>query len=462
MKKSHAASLCVFLCALLLTACDIPFFHSHSYKYVCNKDTHQKIFICGCPSSNIAEKHYDNDDNQECDACSYFIGTKVSGLAMGTYYLPHTFASEPVSITFFENGRCVCKFSDADKADYHCNYRIEDGTVWLDIETALKYHVFKITDNALIFDTELSSASLWDSAAHRGPVIYCLPGISQSEILATAVMAKEKLEALPEIDKIYGKYEYRYSNGTHTYDVYAFMVGGPIAGDCWSDKILGTDYTFTYEDSREILIYTQGRLITLNEAFDRGYITTEILGELNETHHNCEIAHSYDEGAIAQIPGGGEEILYTCNICHATKSAPLPADFSFTVTWGFDGYYDSKTGELKNGYNYTLDTACETTLRLNHDELMNIYRILYNAGFLEITEDFRASDQQTDPSYNIKISYTIGEETVAFTIRNASFLSYTEWKVHSAFCHAYNQVIVDFIQSSDEFKALPPNQKMYY
>lgn len=451
--KKVLISVFLSLFIFALSGCDSDA-HTHTYEYIADEQTHFKQYTCGCPSPEIAEEHYDNDGNQECDACSYFIGTRVSGLAIGTYYLPYTSTSEPVSITFFKHGRCVVKFPDADEDDYRCNYWIEDGNVYLDIATATKVHVFRITENALIFDKKLSTANLWDTAAQRGPVIYCLPAIPQNEILATAVMADQGLEQLPQIEKIYGKYAFRYQDGTYTYDVYAFMVGGSATGACWSEKIIGTDYTFTYEDSREILIYTKGQLLTLNEA--RGYLTSEILEELNENHHDCEIAHSYDAGVI-----GDEEILYTCKICGVTKTAPLPDEFSFTLTWDFDGYYNSKTGELKNGYNYTLDTACETTLLLDDEELANIYRILYNGGLFDIKEDFRASGQWVEPSYNIEISYTIGEETVAFTIRGASFLSYTEWGVHNAFCHAYLQVIDEFIKSSDEYKALPKNQNIY-
>ncbi len=70
MKKLLSVFLCVFLC-MLLTACDIPFFHSHSCEYVCNDDTHQKIFTCGCASPDIAETHTDADGDKKCDVCGY-------------------------------------------------------------------------------------------------------------------------------------------------------------------------------------------------------------------------------------------------------------------------------------------------------------------------------------------------------------------------------------------------------
>ena len=459
MKK---ALICVFLVALVfvLFVC-ISRNHTHTYEYIGNVKNHYKQYTCGCPTFKIPEAHYDNDANNECDACSRFTGTRISGLAMGTYYLPYESTSERVSMTFLEDLRCVCASSNPEKDPYICNYRIKDGKVYLDTDFSQKYKcVFTITDNALLYDKELSKSwGLWGSQMLRGPVIYCLPGISQSEILSAAVMARDGLESPPVIEKIYGKYDLTLAIGT--YDMYAFKVAGSEAAACWSDKILGTDYTFTYADSGEILIYVWGRLLSLNQALDEGYITTEIVAELNENHHDCAIVHSYDEGVITQIPGGGEEILYTCHICGATKTAPLPEDFSFAFTWSFDGYYNSKTGLLRNGYNYTLDTECKTSLVLDHNALMNIYRILYNAGFLEIREDFRASDRSPEPSYDIKIHYEVDGEIVDLTIKGATSLSYSEWVINSAFCFAYNQVIEEFIKSSEEYKAMPPNQNLY-
>jgi len=439
----------VFLSLLFLTffGCNRDA-HTHTCTYSTNEQTHIKEYTCGCVSPEIAEEHYDNDGNQECDACTYFVGKKVSGLAMGTYYLPYSSNATPVSITFFEDGRFTCLYDNENMGPYCSYYRIEDGKVHL------SFNVFEIRGNALVYNADLSLQNRWDDAARIGPVVYCLPGISQSELLATVIMARDGMETLPEIEKIYGKYQYTSQYSTQSHDVYAFMVGGSATGACWSEKIAGTDYTFTYTDSREILIYTQGRILTLNEA--RGYLTSEILEELNKNHHDCEIAHSYDEGVITS-----QEILYTCKICGITKTVPLPDDFSFTLTWSFDGYYDSKTGELKNGYNYTLDTACETTLLLDDEELANIYRILYNGGLSEIKEDFRASKGSWSPSYDIKIGYTIGGETVAFTIQCASFLHHTEWKVNPAFGYAYYRILEDYIWNSEEYKAMPRNQKIY-
>lgn len=382
----------------------------------------------------------------------------INGLTMGTYYLPYSLRSEPISLTFYENGRFEAKYPD-DAEEPYCNfYRVKDGQVILAIENPEKSHVFTILENALVFDDKASTANLWDSLAWTREVIYFLPDVSESDILATTVMAENDWAVLPEIGKIYGKYQH--TVGSNTYDVYAFMLA---EGDdfIWSDKIWGTPYTFTYANEREILIYYQGKLLTLNEAFDRGIIALDILAELNQDHHSCGIAHSYDEGVVTQVDQN-EVILYTCYICGETKTAELPDDFAFSLTWGFDGAYDSKTGLLENGYNYKLGAKCETTLVLTHEELMDIYRLFYNANFTEIKEDFVVGNVFVQPYYDIEISYTINGETVDFTI-DGEVLAYfyTDWELHSELGYAYYK-IVDFIRNTEEYKSLPPNTNMYY
>lgn len=385
---------------------------------------------------------------------------KEPKLVMGTYYLPYESEYDPTSISFFENGTCTIDFASEKKESYHQNYWVENGKVYLDIDTAPKVHVFTITENALIFDKALSTANLWDTMAYRGPVVYFLSGVSQEEILSTVTMAAEGMDTLPRIERIYGKYEIGNRYNDKKNDMYAFCVEIDKEGVSNSEKVLGTEYTFTYQEGRKVLVYTQGMVLSLNEAFDRELITLDIIKELYEFHKDCSIQHNYDEGAVVQT-SEGEIILYTCRVCQDTKTVSLPKDFSFRLTWGFDGYYDSETGHLESGYNYDLGQKCETTLILDHNELMNVYRILYNGGLLEIKEGFMASNQFVVPSYSIDFGYTVDGETASFSIVGASYLSYTKWEEHPEFAYAYFTVINEYIKSSDEYKALPPNQNVY-
>ena len=420
------------------------------------------IFVCvfaivGC-NEELHSHHFDFNGNGKCDLC---MKDMFPELVIGTYYLPYESRYNPTSITFFDNGKCTIAFSNEDKEAYHRNYWIEDGKVYLDIETAPKVHVFTILENALVFDPVLSTANLWDTMALRGPVIYFLPDVSREEILGTTVMVDQGLDSIPSIEKIYAEYKIGNRYNDDLADGYAFIIGGETTKSPWQDKILGTEYTFNYPDSREILVYTQGVLLTLTEAYSKEQISLELIAEINTYYCSCENSHSFDEGVITQNASGKYEILYTCKQCYLTTTATLPESFSFSLTWGFDGYYNSETGVLKNGYNYDLDQACETTLILDQNELMNIYRILYNGNMLDIKNNISVSNQFPSPSYTIKISYTVNGETVEFKIYGASYISYSEWSVYPEFGYAYYKVIADYITSSEEYKELPPNQNLY-
>ena len=74
MKKLLTLSFCL-LCVITLVACDSIFKeeHIHTYEYICNEDTHQKVYTCGCPSPDIAEEHSNFDADLYCDICGYFL-----------------------------------------------------------------------------------------------------------------------------------------------------------------------------------------------------------------------------------------------------------------------------------------------------------------------------------------------------------------------------------------------------
>ena len=42
----------------------------HSFEYVGNDYTHQRVYTCGCPTPEIAEMHTDADEDNYCDLCS--------------------------------------------------------------------------------------------------------------------------------------------------------------------------------------------------------------------------------------------------------------------------------------------------------------------------------------------------------------------------------------------------------
>lgn len=139
----------------------------------------------------------------------------------------------------------------------------------------------------------------------------------------------------------------------------------------------------------------------------------------------------------------------------------MPEDFSFTLTFGFDGYYDSKTGILKNGYNYDLDCECKTTLIFDEEELKEIYSIFLDGSIDRWEEELTVSEDLVEPLYDIEISFTADGETINIKIYGASFIGLDEWNSCVRLGKAYYKIVNKYIKNSEEYKSLPPNQNMY-
>lgn len=153
--------------------------------------------------------------------------------------------------------------------------------------------------------------------------------------------------------------------------------------------------------------------------------------------------------------------LVSCDTNKTSLPHEMPEDFSFSLTFGFDGYYDSKTCILKDGYNYDLDCECKTTLIFDEDELKEIYSIFLEGSIDRWEEELIVSEELVFPSYVIKISFTADGKTENIKIYGASFIELAEWDNSVRLGKAYYKIVNEYIKSSEEYKSLPPNQNMY-
>jgi len=153
--------------------------------------------------------------------------------------------------------------------------------------------------------------------------------------------------------------------------------------------------------------------------------------------------------------------LVGCDANMTSLPQEVPEDFSFALTFGFDGYYNSKTGILKNGYNYDLDCECKTTLIFNEEELKEIYSIFLQGTIDRWKEELTVSEELVVPSYVIEISFTAEGKTKNIKIYGASFIELDEWKNSVRLGKAYYKIVNEYIKNSEEYKTLPSNQNMY-
>ncbi|MBQ8293478.1 MAG: hypothetical protein IJX78_06760 [Bacilli bacterium] len=153
--------------------------------------------------------------------------------------------------------------------------------------------------------------------------------------------------------------------------------------------------------------------------------------------------------------------LVGCDTNMTSLPEEMPEDFSFALTFGFNGYYDSKTGVLKNGYNYDLDCECETTLLFTEQELKEIYEIFLEGSIDRWNEKLTVSDNLVNPSYTIDIFFTANNKTIDITIYGASYISFDKWENGVKLGKAYYKIVNQYIKESEEYKALPENQILY-
>lgn len=139
----------------------------------------------------------------------------------------------------------------------------------------------------------------------------------------------------------------------------------------------------------------------------------------------------------------------------------VPDDFSFEVTFGFDGRYNSKTGELRNGYNNIQKIECKTTLFLSDEKLKEIYDLLKDAKIDTIPDNIMASYTHGDPNYNIYIKYSYGDVEKSIVAYEANFAKNGQWESCQELANSYYKIINEYIKNTDEFKSLPKNTNIY-
>lgn len=149
-----------------------------------------------------------------------------------------------------------------------------------------------------------------------------------------------------------------------------------------------------------------------------------------------------------------------CDTYMTSLPHKMPEDFSFSLTFDFDGYYDSKSGVLKNGYNYDLDRECETTLIFTEEELQEIYSIFLE-GSIDRWEEELTVNKSIPPSYVIEITFTANSQTEKVKIYGASHIGLDEWETGVRLGKAYYRIVDEYIKNTEEYKSLPPNQNWY-
>lgn len=139
---------------------------------------------------------------------------------------------------------------------------------------------------------------------------------------------KEKydMQIEPELNKIYKQFD---KEGKL---VVPFMMWNGGDEVIWSETV--GSICFHYHDSRKIEVYYENDIFTLQEAFNNELLTQENLIDIAKIQNiNCELGHSWNEGELIQVPGGGEDMLYTCLVCGETKTERVSDGETYSLSF---------------------------------------------------------------------------------------------------------------------------------
>ena len=142
------------------------------------------------------------------------------------------------------------------------------------------------------------------------------------------------LEKIYNINEKYGK------------KIVAFMMATFADDVLWTETV--DRINFYYIDSRKIEVFYDNNIYSLQEAFDNGLLTQQDLINIAKVqNNNCERGHSWDVGELTQVPGGGEDMLYTCLVCRETTSERVSNAevYSLTITGAVEYVIEDITGE---------------------------------------------------------------------------------------------------------------------
>lgn len=231
-----------------------------------------------------------------------------------------------LSTYYFKEANTLEEFrTDGDGSDYTFVY--SDGTLdgsrivfniikfYRDDNSTLEYKNKEFNYNTFMVVRHYSESPLGG-----------IPMLKDEEIedeIINAYVEKYELLETPTIGQLFNSFV---KDGK---EVVPFIMGEYGDAMVWSETV--ANIYFYYPDHRRIEVYYDNAIYTLKEAYDQGILTQQNLIDIaKEDDYDCKMGHSWDEGELTQIPGGGEIMLYTCvnntkggkKCCERSKAIP--------------------------------------------------------------------------------------------------------------------------------------------
>lgn len=414
---------------------------------------HYTTYTCGCPSEEGTTQHYDEDEDNKCDACEYpLIMFDIEWLYSDTHhwYLPE--GEEVFGIVYGygehidddNNNRCdICDYLmispdeipttyivshisngvdyvvpsaiSLDKKDNTFTYffsaissyigqgtfEYKDGLLILESNVDEQTWVFKVVDKALVYDWSLSDGHLWFiNVPENTNLTYFLLDTTEEEKIRTMVKINNELRPMGPNDKVYTSFEKEFGLAT------AFLLSKD-AEVVWSETVAGVK--FTYYDSGQMYIYYNGLIYTLSEAYENGVLTVEDLVDIAKVYsENCKLGHSWDKGYFDyKVPTGEKYFVQTCLVCGETKSE-LVEDVvdDLTVTDIIFHYVETGYCDIETSYNLIYSKNDLTRYYEKNKDNYNLENNIYATRFLEVCDSY--TSQFFEDNVLILIPTTVG------------------------------------------------------
>lgn len=117
---------------------------------------------------------------------------------------------------------------------------------------------------------------------------------------------------------------------------------------------------------------------------------------------DCKLGHSWDEGDLTRVPGGGEVMLYTCLVCGERKTEDIHNDIGYACDVTITGEIDSLIENVSGVY------TAGTTLEIYSHPLTDVDLAMYvNGEFYQIQDTIKI-----DGEYRWRYSLVLPAEDI--------------------------------------------------
>lgn len=233
--------------------------HEHTGRWGCGEEAHWYEYTCGCETKDIAELHYDHNNDGLCDACAYMVGVKqYYSLMMSAPEWLH----EELKHTYYEGETVSVKISMATDVGFLFFVNGEELTDYQDVDGLYWEFTFQMP--------------ACDTYVHFKTYDGFLPHVNYGTLIETYY--RQNLDArYVHIRHYYGEF----ASGA----IVAMLDTGAYTDAIWEETI--GDTVIHYSDGNHIVaLCPNNKFYTLTEAFENGYLTAEDIAAIAEMHNN--------------------------------------------------------------------------------------------------------------------------------------------------------------------------------